>query len=222
MADGYLPRDPARPPDADAEAAALAAAERRRRHKRARQSLVFVALFLVVLGIGIGAAGVNQGWWAGPFAVDEEPSAGPSAAACPTPTTVPVDAAGVDVSVLNSTDQQGLAGGVADELRARDVAVGAVANAPEGTTVDGSAQIRFGPEGRRSALGLASITPGAELVQDDQRAGAAVDLVLGASFSGLAPADTPLTATVEPDPASLPAGCASAAPTTGAPTTPAP
>lgn len=207
MADGYRPQDPAGPPAPDAEAVALAAADRRRRRKRTRQSLVFVALFLVVLGIGIGAAGVNQGWWAGPFAAGDAPSTDPTAA-CPSATTVPVDAAGVDVSVLNSTGQQGLAGGVADELRARDVMVGAVANAPEGTQVDGAAQIRFGPEGRRSALGLASITPGAELVPDDQRAGPGVDLVLGAAFTGLAPADTPLTATVEPDPASVPATCA--------------
>ncbi|WP_299036024.1 LytR C-terminal domain-containing protein [uncultured Pseudokineococcus sp.] len=212
------PQAPLGAPDPDEETEALQRAERRRRRTRARQSLVFVAIFLVVLGIGIGAAGVNRGWWAGPFGADAPGSAEPSAS-CPTATTVPVDAAGVEVSVLNATTRAGLAGGVAQELTARGVVVGAVANAPEGTQVPGAAQILHGPEGERAAQGLASVAPGAELVRDDQRAGPAVDLVLGEAWTQLEPADTPLTASVVPDPASVPAGCPAVTP---APTTPAP
>jgi len=212
------PQAPGAAPSPAEERAALERAERRRRRTRARQSLVFVAIFLVVLGIGIGAAGVNRGWWAGPFGADDPVAAEPTAS-CPTATTVPVDPAGVQVSVLNSTGRSGLAGGVAQELTARGVVVGAVANAPEGTQVPAAAQIRFGPEGERAAQGLASIAPGAELSRDDQRAGPAVDLVLGEGWTALLPADVPLTATVPPDPAGVPAACL---PTTPAPTTPAP
>jgi len=215
MADDRPPAPPGAP-SPEEETAALERAERRRRRTRARQSLVFVAIFLVVLGIGIGAAGVNRGWWAGPFGADEPATAEPTAA-CPTPTAAPVDAASVQVSVLNATTRTGLAGGVAGELGARGLVVGAVANAAEGTQVPGAAVIRYGPEGERAAQGLASIAPGAELARDDQRAGPAVDLVLGEGWTGLLPADVPLTAAAAPDPAAVPAGCA---PTAPAPTTP--
>lgn len=209
MAEGQAPPAGEEP---DEEAAALLRAERRRRRTRARQSLVFVAIFLVVVGIGIGAAGVNRGWWEGPFAAADDTASTTPTTACPTPTTVPVDAPGVQVSVLNSTDRPGLAGGVAQELTARGLVVGAVANAPDGVVVPGAAEVRYGPEGARAAQGLASIAPGAELVLDDQRAGPAVDLVLGEAWTALAPADTPLTAVVAPDPATVPAGCTTPAP----------
>ncbi|WP_298806411.1 LytR C-terminal domain-containing protein [uncultured Pseudokineococcus sp.] len=222
MADAQGPPGGEAPDD---EVAALLRAERRRRRTRARQSFVFVAIFLVVVGIGIGAAGVNRGWWEGPFAAADDAATPAPTQACPTPTTVPVEAPGVQVSVLNSTDRPGLAGGVADELTARGLVVGAVANAPDGVVVPGTAEVRYGPEGARAAEGLASIAPGAELVRDDQRAGPAVDLVLGEAWSELAPADVPLTAVVTPDPATLPPGCATPGPTgaaTPAPSTPAP
>lgn len=211
------PQGPPGAPSPEEEAAAFERAERRRRRTRARQSLVFVAIFLVVLGIGIGAAGVNRGWWAGPFGADDDPVAAGPTGSCPTATTVPVDAPSVQVSVLNATERPGLAGGVADELTARGLVVGAVANATEETQVPGAAQIRFGPEGERAAQGLASIAPGAELLRDDLRAGPAIDLVLGEGWTELAPADTPLTASVAPDPATVPAECLPEAP---APTTP--
>ncbi|MEJ5913198.1 LytR C-terminal domain-containing protein [Pseudokineococcus sp. 1T1Z-3] len=205
------------------DAAVVRAAERRRRRKHARQSAVFGALFLLVLGIGIGAAGVNRGWWAGPFAVGEDAAPSPTSTPCPTTEVVPVDAGGVEVSVLNSTTRGGLAGGVAEELGARGLQVQAVANAPDDQPFGGTAQIRFGPEGQRSAQGLASIVPGAELARDDARGGPGVDLVLGEAFDTLEPADTPLTATVEPDPATFPEGCVPAAePAPGPGTEPTP
>jgi hypothetical protein len=189
------------------------AAVRRRRRARARQSAVFVAVFLVVIGIGIGAAGVNRGWWEGPFGAAEEEVAegGP----CPQAVTVQVDPASVEVTVLNATGRTGLAGDVTDELVARGLAVGTPGNAASGTSVTSAAQVRYGPEGERAAQGLASIVPGAELVADDGRPGTAVDLLLGEAYESLAPVGSPLTAVQQPDPASVPASCAP-------PTTPAP
>jgi hypothetical protein len=130
------------------------------------------------------------------------------------------------VAVLNSTQRQGLAATVAQQLSALGFTInGPVANDPN--PISGIADIRFGPAGEAAATLLHFYVPGATL-QPNQSAGAAVVLSLGAQFNGLAaptavaaalssahivqlppPATTPATTT----PATTPAAGTSAAAT---------
>ncbi|MFC8082054.1 LytR C-terminal domain-containing protein [Streptomyces sp. NPDC057340] len=114
-------------------------------------------------------------------------SASPAAAVLPKPGQV-------TVNVLNATTRSGLAQKTADELKKRGFRVGEVTNAPKeyDKKVTGTGVLLGGPASSvKSALTvLGTQLPGAQSRTDTAREGAAVDLIIGNGFKGLAkPAD---------------------------------
>ncbi|MFJ4329290.1 MULTISPECIES: LytR C-terminal domain-containing protein [unclassified Streptomyces] len=114
-------------------------------------------------------------------------SASPAAAVLPKPGQV-------TVNVLNATTRSGLAQKTADELKKRGFRVGEVTNAPKeyDKKVTGTGVLLGGPASSvKSALTvLGTQLPGARSRTDAAREGAAVDLIIGNGFKGLAkPAD---------------------------------
>ncbi|MGQ7787955.1 LytR C-terminal domain-containing protein [Nesterenkonia sp. PF2B19] len=107
----------------------------------------------------------------------------PAGEDCPSRTLSPVVPERVPVEVLNSTNEPGLAGDVADELADRDFRVESVDNdyfADTGFDVI----IRAGERGLRQAYTVQRHIPGA-LVDVDGRDDFTVDVVLGSEFAGL-------------------------------------
>jgi hypothetical protein len=106
---------------------------------------------------------------------------------------IPVDTRGaqitprrVQVNVYNATQRKGLARSVAIQLRYRGYVIHDVANDPQQEQVLGTAVIRFGVQGEPAAKLLATQVPQVGL-NDDERSGPVIDLVLGEEFSNLAP-----------------------------------
>ncbi|MFJ6074718.1 LytR C-terminal domain-containing protein [Streptomyces sp. NPDC093065] len=113
-------------------------------------------------------------------------SASPAAAVLPKPGQV-------TVNVLNATTRSGLAQKTADELKKRGFRVGDVSNAPKeyDKKVTGTGLL-LGPAAslKTSLTVLGTQLPGAEHRADAARKDAALDLIIGNGFKGLAkPAD---------------------------------
>jgi hypothetical protein len=93
--------------------------------------------------------------------------------------------AAIRIKVLNATAREGLATTVAAELRRRGYTVTTVGN--DATAVPGPALLRYGAGGAPAAKVVAGLVTGA-VNRPVTRAGADVDLVLGNTFTRLAPA----------------------------------
>ncbi|CAL9530026.1 hypothetical protein KE639_03535 [Streptomyces sp. V17-9] len=109
-------------------------------------------------------------------------SASPAAVVLPKPGQV-------TVNVLNATTRSGLAQKTADELKKRGFRVGDVSNAPEkyDKKVAGTGVLLGPAASAKTALPvLGTQLPGAERQTDAARKGAAVDLIIGNAFKGLA------------------------------------
>jgi len=116
----------------------------------------------------------------------DQPSAsaeaqGPAAPAGDQPLTAAPNT--VTVDVLNGTGTTGLAGQVADQMRAQGFGVGTVGNEPGAVS---QTLVRFGPNAAEQARTVAAAVPGAALQPSDS-IGDAVQLVLGPGFSGVVP-----------------------------------
>lgn len=99
-------------------------------------------------------------------------------------TTAPaIRPADVRVLVRNGSGVQGAAGTTAQELQQKGFVNGGVENDPRGT-VDRS-EIRYGASDLAKAQLLATVVPGAQLVEDSSRTGTDLVLVLGNDFHGL-------------------------------------
>ncbi|MBW0104235.1 LCP family protein [Pseudonocardia sp. KRD-291] len=86
---------------------------------------------------------------------------------------------GVSIDVLNAAGRAGLAGQVADSLRAQGFRVGAVTDAPESARTS----VRFSPDRADVAGRLAASLPAA-VPAPDPTASSTLQLVLGSGFSG--------------------------------------
>ena len=128
-------------------------------------------------------------------------AAQPAAPEVGTALTVPPSSVGVDV--LNGTGTTGLAGTVADLMRAQGFTVGAVGN--ESGTVNESV-VRYGPNVLEQARTVAAAVPGAVL-QPSDAIGDTVQLVIGPGYSTVVPVtiggpvveDAPVDTTVAPE-----------------------
>jgi LCP family protein required for cell wall assembly len=115
-----------------------------------------------------------------------EPSASAEAQAPASPAgTEPLTAAPstITVDVLNGTGTTGLAGQVADLMRAQGFAVGTVGNEPGAVS---QTLVRFGPNAAEQARTVAAAVPGAVLQPSDS-IGDAVQLVIGPGYSTVVP-----------------------------------
>ncbi|MEV5548010.1 LytR C-terminal domain-containing protein [Streptomyces sp. NPDC052309] len=133
------------------------------------------------------------------FSGGDKASAAGAAADCPAEASPSTGAAGdaaalpepgrITVNVLNATTRSGLAQKTADELKKRGFRIGEVTNAPKelDKKVTGTG-ILLGPTAslKTSLSVLGAQLPAAERRTDATRKGAAVDLVIGNGFKGLA------------------------------------
>ncbi|MEI2775127.1 MAG: LytR C-terminal domain-containing protein [Tetrasphaera sp.] len=93
----------------------------------------------------------------------------------------------IKINVYNTTWRAGLAGEAARELRARAFHTGTIGNDPNRAFLpDDVAVIRFGPDGVEQATVLRTHLPGARM-QQDERTGTEIDIVLGNGFDHLLP-----------------------------------
>ena len=167
-----------------------------RRHRRERQFLVFGLLVGLLATISVIALAIYQGRINSPVEhafMSPDPDFS-TTITVPCPPLNEGDDAGVEgavqedmpmaadqvvVRVLNGTEETGLAGSTLEVLTGRGyVSVGA---ANWNRTFSGAVRIQFGEEGLRQAYTVARNFPNVELVLDN-RAGAVVDIILGAEF----------------------------------------
>lgn len=99
----------------------------------------------------------------------------------------PAAAGRVQLRVYNATAREGLAKTVATQLVGRGYAVLTAENDPLSGVrpVEGAAEVRFGPAGRKFAEQVRRQVPGATLYRDS-RDGAVIDIVLGDRYRRLA------------------------------------
>lgn len=153
---------------------------------------------LVAVSSGLVLAAVTLGSWLmidGTLSV-ELGGGVPHTADCPDDVLAPVVPERVRISVYNATNESGLAGEVAEELRDRGFRVAEVGNEYFADT-EFDSLIRAGGRGLRQAHTLQEHLPEA-VVDLDGRNSFGVDLVLGSEHDGLQAA-----ADVEPAPGQL-------------------
>ncbi|NMA77623.1 MAG: LytR C-terminal domain-containing protein [Actinomycetales bacterium] len=176
---------------------------RRTRRMRAIQLAVFSGLAVLLVSIGVYAVGELQEPVTDPGVIDPK-TFGPQPVeiACPEPGAVPLPPGDVTVTVLNGTSRSGLAGSVSEDLAGR----GFVLESPGNTRgASGPATIVHGPGGYLAAQSVRAQVQEAQLRLEEDREGAAVDLLLGDGFTGLeeeSAAAAALEETVE-----MPEGC---------------
>ena len=159
-----------------------------KKRRRTRQNVVFsVMASFVVLGF-VAAVLIFTGNW--PLA--EEPA---EDAVADTPVTIenPVcpdvefkvqDPASVQVRVLNTTGESGLAGATAETLKERGFTITSITESASDYANEVGAVIA-GPKGYAQALSVQRQLPGAVFVFDKERRDARIDLEVGAKFEGL-------------------------------------
>ncbi|WP_244522563.1 LCP family protein [Geodermatophilus africanus] len=144
-------------------------------------------------------------------------AAAPAAAEQPvtTPAEQPLTAApaGITLDVLNGTATGGLAGTVADQLRAQGFGVGQVGNE---LGVVNETVVRYGAGAEERARTVAAAVPGAVL-QPSDATGGALQLVIGPGYSSVVPVvvppapvaapETPAPATPSAEPVAATASC---------------
>ncbi len=170
-----------------------------RRHRRNRRTAVILVILVAALAGAFyyAASYMNR------------PST-PAASACPTsaPTgSTPAALAPnqVTVNVYNATTRSGLAADTAKNVKSRGFVIGTVTNDPAKKKIDGVGQVRFGPNGKAGAELVVALLNGVT-PQQDTRADASVDLVIGNGFKELNPAPTTTSAPPVP-PAMAAAPC---------------
>ena len=163
----------------------------RRRRLQQRQTVIFGGLIAALLVIGLVAASM----WAGllPAPVTREfTSASPTEEDVVTPCVpegaTPVAFPDITANVYNGTDRRGLAGGTAESLGQLGVVVSQQANWPEGA-YSGAVRIVVGPLGVTAGHSVARVFPGAVVTLDGSRTDETIDIVLGATYESILPAE---------------------------------
>jgi hypothetical protein len=148
------------------------------RSRSQRQAWTFLVMFGIVLLIGLVAAGNYLRWWT----IGGDTAQTTAATLCPAQSTA--DPADVQVNVLNGTQREGLAAGVARTLNARSFDVVMVTNADH--PYSGVAEIRYGADGGTLAVHTLALELNGKvkLVRDD-RTGDSIDLVLGKGYRSM-------------------------------------
>jgi hypothetical protein len=150
---------------------------------------------IVPYGIAVvGGLAVAAGVVAATHGGDGHPTAEPSAACRtqatretgdPTPPALPSPGS-ISVNVYNATQRSGLAAQTAAQLTSRGFRVATIGIAPSGLTVSGPAEVQYGPDASAQASVVAAQIHNAQQVLVN-KSGTTVDLILGNSFSDLAP-----------------------------------
>lgn len=156
--------------------------QRRARRKRRRHGWVLALLLILLVAVGGVAWQVIRGEWEIP---GWERSPAPSVLPCPTQSATYAQTS--RVNVYNGTSLSGLAGDVATALTERGFTVGETGNRYL-SNQRVVAVVVSGPEGQDTALAVQRNLEGAQF-QPDERADDSVDVVMGADFEHLTPAE---------------------------------
>jgi hypothetical protein len=145
------------------------------------RAMILVAVLFVTAGVVVLTA------------INRDRQTQPKAATCPAGAirmnvTLPAANNEVTLNVYNGTSHKGLADQISGEFLNRGFQIGKVDVAPNGEQYAKIAKITFGPDGFANAWLLKAyfLTDEAEMVFDDKRTGADIDVTLGAEFQALA------------------------------------
>ncbi|EAQ00576.1 putative membrane protein [Janibacter sp. HTCC2649] len=119
--------------------------------------------------------------------------------------------ANTTVNVYNATTKKGLAARTATELKRRGFTIGDVSNDPLKRKV-AATEVRFGPSGKSRAQLLVPLGGKGTTQVADKRKSVTIDLVLGTSFTTLAPAPSPTGKPMCASPSTVPTSTPSASP----------
>jgi hypothetical protein len=165
----------------------------RNRTRRRRKTVAFTLGGLLVLGVGayglvnLVTAPTQNAAAACSAADDERALAAQEVARAAAEASAAVNGSKFTLNVYNSTPRNGLAAGVAAELKQRGFVIGQVTNDPLKAKLSVSAQVRGGKASDDELREVAAEVPGAQ-IQTDAREDPSVDLVLGTGFTTLATA----------------------------------
>jgi hypothetical protein len=197
-----------------------------------RATLVTVLMLVVlVLGYAGGTYLVRVQQTPATSSVASNPSR--DAARDPCPTSTPLIGDGLPVkdavilNVYNATLKQGLAAQAALDFKREGFRILSIANDPQNAKVEGVAEIRFGPNGRKAAKLVEYYLAGAKMVELE-RDDTVIDVVLGPAYTQLADGEAVASFLAEPTPsgsacpatASPQSGSSQATPSTSATVSP--
>ncbi|WP_026529920.1 LytR C-terminal domain-containing protein [Haematomicrobium sanguinis] len=155
--------------------------ERTRRSRKRRHTAVLLGLVVLIV------AAVWFAWMVGngTIRIGQPAQAGNDAPPpCPTETLdYPQKLDSFLVGIYNGTSRNGLAADVAEQMKQRGFAIGAVTNGKL-TQKNLVAAVISGPSGRANALAVQAQIPGSDYFEDD-RPEATVGVILGNKFEGL-------------------------------------
>lgn len=148
------------------------------RRKRRRAAIILTALLTLLLAVGIYAFAYYMDLLPRTAPSDEGTDTDQVTATAEAPQITPAE---VTVNVYNASGVSGIAGRTSTALGSYGYVVDTVADAPDDFESPEVAQIMHGAEGAEGAALLATLVPGAEVIDDD-REGDGVDLFLGEGF----------------------------------------
>lgn len=194
------------------------ARRQRLRVPQAGQPTWVTALLVTILMIGVFGLGYFLALYltrppAPPTVASPSLAPSASATADPCPTSNPRLGDGLPVkdavvlNVFNATSKQGLAAQAALDFKREGFRILSIENDPRNAKVEGVAEIRYGPNGRKAAQLVKYYLAGAAMVEL-KRDDTVVDVALGPSYTQLADGDAVAAFLAQPKP--LPSGCASA------------
>lgn len=159
-----------------------------RRHRRERQFLVFGLLIGLLAAVGAIGLAVFQGRVDPPFdrAIITPPPEFTTDITVPCAPAgaeerLPMPAEQISLRVRNATDKAGLARDTLEVLTGRGFVAASRPTNWDNKTYSKAVRIQFGEEGLRQAYTIAAHFPEVEFVLDNRK-GAVVDVILGATF----------------------------------------
>lgn len=159
-----------------------------KKRRRSRQNIVFSVMAAMVLVVLVVSVLIFTGHW--PWAEDQSAQKNADAPVkienpvCPENNFKVQKPAEVEVRVLNTTGQSGLATSTAERLKERGFVITSVTESASDHADEVGAVIA-GPRGYAQALTIQRQVPGAVFVFDQDRRDARIDLEVGKKFNGL-------------------------------------
>lgn len=176
------------------------------------------ALLITILMIGVFALGYFLALYVtrppAPPQQAAAPSAAPSVTADPCLSAPPRLGDGLPVkdavvlNVFNATSKQGLAAQAALDFKREGFRILSIENDPRKAKVEGVAEIRYGPNGRKAAQLVKYYLAGAKMIEL-KRDDTVVDVALGPSYTQLADGEAVASFLAEPGPVAP--GCSTSA-----------
>ena len=163
----------------------------RRRRLQQRQTLIFGGLITALVVIGLVGTAMWSNLVPAPFAREfstAEPTEEDVTVPCVPAETAPAAFSEITANVYNGTNRRGLAASSAESLSRLGVVVNQQANWPQGA-YSGVVRVVVGPLGVTPGYTVARLFPSAVVTLDSSRTDETVDVVLGATYESMLPAE---------------------------------